>query len=159
HFRALQDVWFAPMLAYAQSLFAMLAGLEIIVGALLYVSARAGGDYAASLLLRRLMGILTFYAILLNAHGWAHLVPDSFMLAGAGVSGIPALSPWGVMQQGLALAGSFLSHIASVYLLLDPVGVCTGLFCAFGILLCYAVIAAQVCLTLCAGYIVLGGGV
>jgi type IV secretion system protein TrbL len=61
-----------------------------------------------SALVRKLMWIGAFYALLLNGRIWIPAIIDSFTQIGQNAAGLGALSPSGVFMQGLSLAGALM---------------------------------------------------
>ena len=68
-------------------------------------------------LLRQVVAIGFFYALLLNGGTWVPAVIQSFSQAGATAAGLTDLSPTGVFDQGLALANKILNATSDLGLL------------------------------------------
>src|SRR5512135_2344666 len=158
-YQAASAGWMTAALAYALHLFYLLVAIEIPVSAIFYLFYKEGlADFLAALLIK-LLALLFFWVLMQEAPTWIPAILQSFTQAGAGISGTPTLDPSSVFDQGVTVATAMLTSINnasifSAFLLIVIAGLC-----AVGIVLAYAVIAAQLLITLVESYLVMGGGV
>lgn len=158
-YQAASAGWMTAALAYALHLFYLLVAIEIPVSAIFYLFYKEGlADFLAALLIK-LLALLFFWVLMQEAPVWIPAILQSFTQAGAGISGAPTLDPSSVFDQGVTVATAMLTSINnasifSAFLLIVIAG-----RCAVGIVLAYAVIAAQLLITLVESYLVMGGGV
>src|SRR2546422_97546 len=120
---------------------------------------REDGLGALSSLLRQVVAIGFFYALLVNAGTWIPAVTQSFSQAGATAAGIPNLSPSGVFDQGLALANRILNSTADRGLLDKFFASLVASVTALVVVIAFAIIAAQLLVVLVESFIVIGAGV
>ena len=158
-FAALAGSWYAVLFTYATRLFQMLALVEIGLGAMLWMQAQQSGDQIGMGLFRKILWIGFMYAVLLFSHEWIPAVVSSFMEAGAQASGVTALNPGEVFNQGLGLAGSLLANLTTLSLLFNPTSTLTGIGAAWILFLSFTFIAIMMAYTLMESYVVIGAGV
>src|SRR5256712_2029149 len=120
---------------------------------------REDGLGALSSLLRQVVAIGFFYALLVNAGTWIPAVTQSFSQAGATAAGIPNLSPSGVFDQGLALANRILNSTADRGLLDKFFASLVASVTALVVVIAFAIIAALLLVALVESFIVIGAGV
>ena len=157
-YRAASAGWMSASLVYALRLFYLLLGIELAVSAIGYLFYKENlADFFAALLVK-LLALLFFWVLLEEAPVWIPAIINSFTEAGAAIGGTTVLDPSSVFGQGMAVATAMLASIndASVFnsfLLIVIAGLS-----ALGVVLAYAVIAAQLLVTLVESYLVIGGG-
>src|SRR5213080_1357647 len=120
---------------------------------------REDGLGALASLLRQVVAIGFFYALLLNGGTWIPAVIQGFSKAGATAAGITNLSPTGVFDQGLALANKILNATADLGLLDSFFASLVAGITALIVVIAFAIIAAQLLVVLVESFIVIGAGV
>src|SRR5271170_1894932 len=100
--------WTNNVFVYANSLFGLLAVIEFAWSAAVMLLEKADLQSWTSALIRKLMWIGAFYALLLNGRIWIPAIIDSFTQIGQNAAGLGALSPSNIFQQGLSLAGALM---------------------------------------------------
>src|SRR2546428_6077419 len=120
---------------------------------------REDGLGALSSLLRQVVAIGFFYALLVNAGTWIPAVTQSFSQAGRTSVGIPSLSPSGVFVRGPALANRILNSTADRGLLDKFFASLVASVTALVVVIAFAIIAAQLLVVLVESFIVIGAGV
>src|SRR5438132_2146238 len=110
-------------------------------------------------LLRQVVAIGFFYALLLNGGTWIPAVIQGFSRAGATAAGIANLNPTGVFDQGLALANKILNATADLGLLDSFFASLVAGITALVVVIAFAIIAAQLLVVLVESFIVIGAGV
>lgn len=151
--------WYNTIFPFAQRLFFVLAVIELTWTGLLWALNRDDPGSVLSGLLRKLLALGLFYAILLNAHVWIPAILDSFMGIGAAASGVPVLDPSTVVDQGVEVATALLSNLSILGVISSPSGSLLAVMAALIVGIAFAVIAGQLLITLIESYIVIGGGI
>lgn len=170
--------WMTAAQGYAQNLFLSLAAIEFTWAAAQLVLKKGDlPDMIASTMLK-VVGIGFFYSMLMVAPVWIPAIMDSFGMAGAavGANGGSAamLSPSGIFDQGINVAGSMVSAMNSsnsnnvgLGEIVSSGGASIGSF-MFGAIvtglaglltiMAFTLVAVQLMVTLIESYIVIGGG-
>jgi len=152
--------WGTVLVPIAKSLFMKLALIELLWSAIWWVIERDDPNQVIVAVLRKIMPLMFFWAILLNFDTWIPTVIDSFSQAGQQAGNLPALTPSGVLDRGLEVATKICNVANEIGLFSGNASkfILAGL-AALGILLCFGVIAGQMLVTLIESYIVVSGGV
>ncbi|HET9147016.1 MAG TPA: P-type conjugative transfer protein TrbL, partial [Acetobacteraceae bacterium] len=100
-FQFLQHSWFSALVGDAKELFTLLAGLEIAFLAVTWMLARRTFDEVLPSLLKKIITISFFYAILINAGSWVPDVINGFVGAGQTASAMASLTPSTLMDYGI----------------------------------------------------------
>jgi type IV secretion system protein TrbL len=111
-YEAISTLWFSALSPIAQRIFWTLVAIQLTWSAMWWALDREDGLGVITSLLRQVVAIGFFYALLVNGATWIPAVTQSFSQAGATAAGIPDLSPSGVFDQGLALANRILNSTA-----------------------------------------------
>ena len=151
--------WFETIFPYAQKLFFALVVIELTWAAILWVLDRDDPSSVIGSLLKKVVAVGLFYAILLNADVWIPAVLNSFIGIGAAASGLAELTPSGVLSQGIDLAAKMLEPLGLLGFLSATIASIIGGLAALGVVFAFGIIAAQLLLTNVESYIVVGGGV
>jgi len=159
-YESLTAAWFAALFPIAQALFWTLALIELTWSAIWWVVDREDGLTVVTALLRKILAIGFFYALLLNGNTWIPAVMRSFTAAGAAASPtLSTLDPSGVMLQGISLAYTMVSALETMGLLKALAASLAVVLTALVVVVAFAIIAAQLVVTLVETYIVVGAGI
>jgi type IV secretion system protein TrbL len=150
--------WLAAVLPMAQRLFAMLATLELAVSGIFWAVGREGLDAVAAALLRKFIVLSFLFTLLFEFPLWLPYVTRGFEAAGQAASGTSTVNPSQILGYGISIGAHMLSAIEDAGLLTHPAGVFVADFTALIVILAYALIAVELCLTLCEVTLVLSGG-
>jgi type IV secretion system protein TrbL len=157
-FRNQRTLWTTNIWVYANTLFGILAVIEFAWSAAVMLLEKSDLQSWTSALIRRLMWIGAFYALLLNGQTWIPAIIDSFTQIGQSAAGLGALSPSGVFIQGLSIAGSLLEG-ASTSAFFTNTGTSLALaFAALLIVVSYTLITINFIVTLVESYLVVSVG-
>ena len=151
--------WATVLLGYANRLFMLLATIELAWSAAIWVLDKSEFQSLVSAMAKKIMWLGMFYALLLNGHTWVPFIIDSFSQAGAAASNnTTGLSPSEVFSTGLDNAAAMLSGALQMGFF-EAIGaiVIVG-FAAILVVLCFAIIAAQLLVALVESYIVISAG-
>jgi type IV secretion system protein TrbL len=170
-FSATTAPWAATAIGYAQDLFFLLVTIEIAWSGITYVLQKDSlPDFVAALLLK-LLSVGFFYIVIQPQYGpvWISDIVASFVQAGSAISGqtqfLPS-DPSAVFNCGSDIANAMLQSLSennsnlNLGNILPAIEACfTGLLCALGVVIAFAIIAGQLLITLIESYIVIGAGV
>jgi type IV secretion system protein TrbL len=109
-----------------------------------------------SALIRKLMWIGAFYALLLNGRVWIPAIIDSFTQIGQNAAGLGALSPSDIFMQGLSLAGALMDGASTSAFFTNPGTSLALAFAALLIVISYTLITINFIVSV--GFIFLGFG-
>jgi type IV secretion system protein TrbL len=158
-YEAISTSWFTALGPIANKIFWILVAIQLTWSAIWWVIDREDGLAVVSSLLRQVVAIGFFYALLLNGGTWVPAVIQSFSQAGATAAGLTDLSPTGVFDQGLALANKILNATSDLGLLDGFFASLIAGITAIVVVIAFAVIAAQLLVALVESFIVIGAGV
>ena len=158
-YEAISTAWFSALSPIAHRIFWVLVAIQLTWTAMWWALDREDGLGALASLLRQVVAIGFFYALLLNGGTWIPAVTQSFSQAGAAAAGITNLNPTGVFDQGLALANRILNATAARGLLDKFLASVLAGITALVVVIAFAIIAAQLLVVLVESFIVIGAGV
>jgi type IV secretion system protein TrbL len=154
--------WISQLLVYAQDLFLLLAGIEFAWTAVILLLEQHSLEGWVAAFIRKLMWISFFYAVLIYAPTWIPAIVNSLTQIGQNVGGTGALTPDGILGDGLNLGGQVIGAAGSVNVGLFTLGNFSWMLLlgaiAVVIILCYVAIALQFVMTQIEGYIVISAG-
>ena len=144
---------------YALKLFFALFLIDITVT---WIQYSAEGQLDPSYFLgRTIKHILSggfIYLMIVNAFSWMNAVVRSFSTVGASISGLPNLSPQGVLQAGGQIANMIFSAPASTSVMGNLEIAIVQSVSGFAVLFAFTLTAAMLLFTLVEAYIAIGGG-
>src|SRR5712692_11776799 len=160
-YETISTAWFSALGPIAHRIFWTLVAIQLTWSAIWWVMDREDGLGVISSLLRQVVAIGFFYALLLNGVSWIPAVIQSFSQAGATASGIRItdLSPTGIFDQGLALANKILNATADLGLLDGFFASLVAGITALIVVVAFAIIAGQLLVAQVESFIVVGAGV
>src|SRR6202041_1817661 len=117
-------------------------------------------------LIKKLLVISFFYAVLINGQVWIPAIVNSFAQLGATAAGVPlAQSPSDIMMQGIQIVSDLFTKVSTTDLLTQPGGAITTILASCIVLASYIIITLHYVVTkleaiivMSAGYIFLGFG-
>ena len=157
-FRNQRILWTTNVWVYANTLFGVLAVIEFAWSAAVMLLEKSDLQSWTSALVRKLMWIGAFYALLLNGRIWIPAIIDSFTQIGQNAAGLGALSPSGVFMQGLSLAGALLDGASTSNFFSNPGASLALAFAALIIVVSYTLITINFIVTLVESYLVVSVG-
>ena len=158
-YESVSTAWFSALGPIANKIFWILVAIQLTWSAIWWVLDREDGLAVVSSLLRQVVAIGFFYALLLNGGTWIPAIIKSFSQAGAAAASITDLSPTAVFDQGLALANKILNSTADLGLLEGFFASLIAGITALVVVIAFAIIAAQLLVALVESFIVIGAGV
>ncbi len=150
--------WTTNVFIYANTLFGILAVIEFAWSAAVMLLEKSDLQTWTSALIRKLMWIGAFYALLLNGRSWIPAIIDSFTQIGQNAAGLGALSPSGIFMQGLSLAGALMDGASTSAFFTNPGTSLALAFAALLIVISYTFITINFIVTLVESYLVVSVG-
>jgi type IV secretion system protein TrbL len=157
-FQSAAGGWSGALFGIAKGLFLKLALLEILWFGLIFVIEKDDPRTFLVSLLKKIMALLFFYAILLNFDSWIPAIINGFSEAGSTAGGTGTLTPSAVMERGMTISSGILEKAKELDWTQVGPFLLAALVAIF-VLLTFAVIAGQMLVTLIEGYIVISAGV
>jgi type IV secretion system protein TrbL len=157
-YRTAQLQWFKGVQGAATRLFTLLAAIEIAWSLTLIVLERSDFQSMTVALVRKIMWIGIFYALLVNGQTWIPAIIDSFKILGQNTSGTGSLAPSAVLGMGLQICGALLNGADDAGFLNNLGSAMALVFAAVVTLLAYAAITIQFVVTMVESYLVIGAG-
>ncbi len=159
------NAWIPAIFAAATNLFLLLAALDFAWGAPSFFRENDFMGLFLSLI-KKLMVVSFFYAVLINGQTWIPAIVNSFVQIGSNVTGLPlALNPSNIMASGLQICASLLDVVDGADVLTDPGGALLTLFMVVIVFASYIIITLHYVVTkleaiivMTAGYLFLGFG-
>jgi type IV secretion system protein TrbL len=163
-YKGLQNAWITKLLGAAQRLFFLLAGIEVAWSFTLLAVEKADFQALTATIVRKIMWIGIFYAILLygvtlGGGGWIPTIIDSFHILGQNASSVGPLGPDAIVGFGVNMAVDLLASLKAANFLTGFATSIALVFCAVVIFIAYLAIAIQFVVALVESYLVIGAGV
>ena len=159
------NAWIPTIMQEATYLFYVLATLDFAWSAPQFLREH---DFMGLFLtlIKKLLVIGFFYAVLVNGQTWIPAIVNSFAQLGANAAGVNvAQNPSNIMMQGLQIVSDLFTKVSAVNLLSEPGGAITTILAACIVLASYIIITLHYVVTkleaiivMSAGYIFLGFG-
>jgi type IV secretion system protein TrbL len=157
-FRNNRTLWTTNVFVYANSLFGILAVIEFAWSAAAMLLEKSDLQTWTSALIRKLMWIGAFYALLLNGRIWIPAIIDSFTQIGQSAARLGALSPSGIFIQGLSIAGALMDGASTSAFFTNPGTSLALAFAALLIVISYTLITINFIVTFVESYLVVSVG-
>jgi len=159
------NAWIPAIMHEAAFLFYVLATLDFAWGAPSFLRESDFNGLFLSLI-KKLLVISFFYAVLVNGQVWIPAIVNSFAQLGATAAGVPlAQNPSDIMMQGIQIVSDLFTKVSATDLLTQPGGAITTILAACIVLASYIIITLHYVVTkleaiivMSAGYIFLGFG-
>lgn len=105
--------WFTNVWPYANNLFGMLALIEFAWSAAVMLLEKTDLQSWTAALVRKIMWLGAFYALLLYGRTWIPAIIDSFEMIGQNAAATGPMSPSDVFDRGINLAGALMATSSS----------------------------------------------
>ncbi|MGI9071794.1 MAG: P-type conjugative transfer protein TrbL [Bryobacteraceae bacterium] len=112
-YRDQRITWFSAIWPYANTLFGMLAVIEFAWSAAVMLLEKSDLQSWTAALVRKVMWLGAFYALLLYGRFWIPAITDSFEIIGQNAAGTGPMSPSDVFSRGIDLAGALMATSSS----------------------------------------------
>jgi type IV secretion system protein TrbL len=157
-FRAVRMTWLTTAATYANRLFGILALIELAWTAAILVLERTDLQGWTAALIRKMMFIGMFFALLNFGADWIPRIINSFQTIGQTASGLGSLAPTDVLVKGLNITGNLLSGAASSGWMGNFGTALSLVFAALLAFLAFLGLTVQLVVTLVESYLVVGAG-
>jgi len=161
-YRSFRTNWITNIWPYANTLFALLATIEFAWSAAVMALEKTDLQSWTAALIRKIMWLGAFYALLLFGRQWIPAIIDSFSQLGgsaAGINGNQGLSPSDVFTQGLNIAAALMDAASSSAFFTNP-GTCIAVMIAAAlVVLAFIAITIQYIVAVVESYLVVSAGV
>jgi type IV secretion system protein TrbL len=161
-YRSFRTTWITNIWPFANTLFALLAVIEFAWSAAVMALEKTDLQSWTSALIRKIMWLGAFYALLLYGRQWIPAIIDSFSQLGgsaAGINGNQGLSPSDVFTQGLNIAAALLDAASSSAFFTNP-GTCLAvMFAAALVVIAFIAVTIQYIVAVVESYLVVSAGV
>jgi type IV secretion system protein TrbL len=157
-YRNQRTMWFTNVWPFANTLFGLLAVIEFAWSAAVMLLEKADMQSWTAALIRKMMWIGAFYALLVYGRTWIPAIISSFEQVGQTASGSGPLSPSDVFVRGLNLGGALMASATSSAFFTNT-GVCLALvFAAVLTVLSFVAITIQFIVAMVESYIIVAAG-
>jgi type IV secretion system protein TrbL len=153
-FQQMRGQWFAAVQGPAQTLFGLLAVIEFAWSAAVLALERTDLQSRTAGLIRKLMWIGAFYALLVFGPTWIPAIVDSFTQLGQQASGVGPLQPGAVFQRGLDIGGALFGGASDAGFLSNFGTAMAMVFAAIMSFVAFCFISIQLVAALVESYIV-----
>jgi type IV secretion system protein TrbL len=108
-YRSQRTTWFTAVWPFANSLFGLLATIEFAWSAAVMLLEKSDMQSWTSALVRKMMWLGAFYALLIYGRQWIPAITDSFELIGQTAAGTGPMAPSDVFTRGIDIAGGLMA--------------------------------------------------
>jgi type IV secretion system protein TrbL len=157
-YRAVRISWLNTAAGYANRLFGILALIEFAWTAAILVLEKTDLQGWTAALIRKMMFIGAFFALLSFGADWIPRIINSFQIIGQNASGLPSLAPTDVLVRGLNITGNLLSGAAESGWMGNFGTALALVFAALLAFLAFLGLTVQLVVTLVESYLVVGAG-
>src|SRR5438270_5586062 len=158
HYLSIRMTWLTTDATYANRLFGILALIEFAWTAAILVLERTDLQGWTAALIRKMMFIGMFFALLNFGADWIPRIINSFQTIGQTASGLGSLAPTDVLVKGLNITGNLLSGAASSGWMGNFGTALSLVFAALLAFLAFLGLTVQLVVTLVESYLVVGAG-
>lgn len=148
--------WESSLQTTAKQVFVSLATLELVWAGIWWTIERDDPNAVMSSMFKKIMGLMFFWAILLNFQTWIPAIINGFSFAGQTAAGVTSLTPSSVLDTGLQLSTNLFSQVSVTTGFLTSI---VAGICGILIVLAFTVIAGQMLVTLIESYFAVSAGV
>ena len=159
-FRALRPNWFTAAAGAANRLFGLLALIEFAWTAVILVLDKSDLQGWTAALIRRMMFVGAFLALLVNGPLWIPAIVDSFATIGQNAAGLggAGLSPGDVFVRGLQIAGNLGESASKAGFFASPGSALALVLAAVLTFLAFVIVSVHFIMALVESYVVVGAG-
>ena len=157
-YRGQRTTWFTNVWPYANTLFGLLATIEFAWSAALMLLEKSDMQSWTAALIRKMMWIGAFYALLIYGRYWIPAIIDSFELIGQSASGTGPMAPSDVFTRGIDLAGALMAS-SSTAAFFENLGTSIAmLFTGIVTALAFIAITVQFVVAMVESYLIVAAG-
>lgn len=157
-YRAQRTNWFTNVYPAANTLFGLLALVDFAWSAAVMVLEKQDFHSWVSNVIRKMMTIGAFYALLIYGRFWIPAIVNSFETLGQNAASSGPLAPGDIFARGLNLAGALIDGASSAGLFSNFGGSLALVFAAAMCLLAFCAITIQFVVAMVESYILVAAG-
>ena len=157
-YRAQRTTWFTNVYPAANTLFGLLALIDFAWSAAVMVLEKQDFQSWVATLVRKMMTIGAFYALLIYGRFWIPAIVDSFETIGQNAASSGPLDPGDIFARGLNLAGALIDGATQAGLFSNFGGSMALVFAAAMCLLAFCAVTIQFVVAMVESYILVGAG-
>jgi hypothetical protein len=157
-YRNLRTNWTTNIWVYANQMFGLLAVIEFGWSVIALALDKTDLQSWTSGLIRKLMWIGAFYALLINGRIWIPAIIDSFEIIGSNAAGTGPLSPSDVFAQGIGIAAALMDGASTSAFFTNPASSFALVFAALIIVVSYTIVTINFIVTMVESYIAVSAG-
>src|SRR5580692_7323065 len=157
-YRNQRTTWFTMVWPYANTLFGLLATIEFAWSAAVMLLEKSDMQSWTSALIRKLMWIGAFYALLIYGRTWIPAITDSFELIGQTASGTGPMAPSDVFTRGIDIAGALMATSSTAAFFTNLGTSLAMIFTGIITALAFIAIAVQFVVAMVESYIIVAAG-
>ncbi len=157
-YRAQRTTWFTNVYPATNTLFGLLALIDFAWSAAVMVLEKQDFHSWVSTLVRKMVTIGAFYALLIYGRFWIPAIVDSFETLGQNASSSGPLDPGDIFTRGLNLAGALIDGATSAGLFSNFGGSLALVFAAAMCLLAFCAVTIQFVVAIVESYILVAAG-
>src|SRR5260370_25106249 len=160
-YRSFRTNWITNIWPYANTLFALLATIEFAWSAAVMAVEKTDLQSWTSAVMRKIMWLGAFYALLLFGRQWIPAIIDIFSQLGGGAAGIngnQGLSPSDVFTQGLNIAAALMDGASSSAFFTNPGTSIAVMIAAALVVIAFIAVTIQYIVAVVESYLVVSAG-
>ena len=158
-YRSQRTMWFTNVWPFANTLFGLLATIEFAWSAAVMLLEKSDMQSWTSALVRKLMWLGAFYALLLYARYWVPAITDSFELIGQTASGAGPMAPSDVFTRGIDIAGALMATSSTAAFFTNLGTSLAMIFTGIITALAFIAITVQFVVAMVESYIIVAAGI
>lgn len=157
-YRSQRTTWFTAVWPFANTLFGLLATIEFAWSAAVMLLEKSDMQSWTSALIRKLMWIGAFYALLIYGRFWIPAITDSFELIGQTASGTGPMAPSDVFTRGIDIAGALMATSSTAAFFTNLGTSLAMIFTGIVTALAFIAITVQFVVAMVESYIIVAAG-
>ncbi len=157
-YRGQRTTWFTAVWPFANTLFGLLATIEFAWSAAVMLLEKSDMQSWTSALVRKLMWLGAFYALLIYGRYWIPAITDSFELIGQTASGTGPMAPSDVFTRGIDIAGALMATSSSAAFFTNLGTSIAMIFTGIITALAFIAITVQFVVAMVESYIIVAAG-
>lgn len=157
-YRAQRTIWFTAVWPFANTLFGLLATIEFAWSAAVMLLEKSDMQSWTSALVRKMMWIGAFYALLIYGRYWIPAITDSFELIGQKASGTGPMAPSDVFTRGIDIAGALMATSSTAAFFTNLGTSLAMIFTGIVTALAFIAITVQFVVAMVESYIIVAAG-
>jgi type IV secretion system protein TrbL len=157
-YRSQRTNWFTAVWPFANTLFGLLATIEFAWSAAVMLLEKSDMQSWTSALVRKMMWLGAFYALLIYGRQWIPAITDSFELIGQTAAGTGPMAPSDVFTRGIDIAGGLMATSSTAAFFTNLGTSLAMIFTGIVTALAFIAITVQFVVAMVESYIIVAAG-